>query len=60
MKCLFSIVSVFKLSVCVVALFSLYSKLRFSPVARIIQIIKVETAPVIAHPFVRSSVNQSN
>ena len=33
MKCLFSIVFVFKLSICVVALSSLYSKLRFSPVA---------------------------
>ena len=32
MKCLFSIVFVFKLSICVVALSSLYSKLRFSPV----------------------------
>ena len=33
MNCLFSLVFVFKLSICVVALSSLYSKLRFSPVA---------------------------
>ena len=33
MKCLFSIVFVFKWSICVVALSSLYSKLLFSPLA---------------------------
>ena len=36
----FSIVFVFKLSICFVALSSLYSKLRFSLVARIIRIIE--------------------
>ena len=40
MECLFSIVFVFKLSICVVALSSLYSKLRFSPVVPITQIIE--------------------
>ena len=34
MNCLFSLVFVFKLSICVVALSSLYSKLRFSSVAQ--------------------------
>ena len=40
MKCLFSIVFVFKLSIRVVALSSLYSKLRFLPVDLIIQFIE--------------------